>query len=153
MPPSSPFLHAITTTGSTISLQWKNGDDGGAPIRGYILHYKRDYGEWEEVKLSQKVDSFLLSKLWCGTPYQMYLTAYNRIGIGAPSEIVKAKTEGSKPNDSPGNEDKFIMVNVSWIIIHLGLWNDGGCPITHFEIEYKRNGDEIWTLVSNNVEV
>lgn len=153
MPPAAPLLHATSATSNLINVQWKNGDDGGAPIRGYILHFKREYGEWEEIKLSHKSNSHQLSQLWCGTDYQIYLTAYNRIGMGSPSEIVKATTEGSKPDDSPANGDKFITVNVSWITLHLHAWNDGGCPITYFELEYKRSGEELWTLVSNNIEV
>ena len=73
--------------------------------------------------------------------------------MGSPSEIVKSTTEGSKPADSPASGDRFITVNVSWIILHLHMWNDGGCPITFFELEYKKSGDELWTLVSNNIEV
>lgn len=153
VPPNAPLLHATSATSNSINLQWKNGDDGGAPIRGYILHYKREFGEWEEAKVSHKINSFLLSDLWCGTDYQIYLTAYNRIGMGSPSEVVKAVTEGSKPADSPGSADKFITCNVSWIILHLQGWQDGGCPITFFELEYKKNGEELWTLVSNNIEV
>ncbi|XP_046143887.1 Down syndrome cell adhesion molecule-like protein Dscam2 isoform X7 [Osmia bicornis bicornis] len=153
VPPAAPFLHATSATSNSINVQWKNGDDGGAPIRGYILHYKRESGEWEEVKVSHKINSFVLSRLWCGNDYQMYLTAYNRIGMGSPSEIVKATTKGSKPEDSPSNGDKFVTVNVSWITLHLSTWNDGGCPITYFELEYRKNGEDIWTLVSNNIEV
>ena len=73
--------------------------------------------------------------------------------MGSPSEIVKATTNGSKPESSPSNGDKFITVNVSWITLHLSMWNDGGCPITYFELEYRKNGDDIWTLVSNSIEV
>ncbi|XP_066598053.1 cell adhesion molecule Dscam2-like isoform X1 [Prorops nasuta] len=153
VPPAAPLLHAPSTTSNSINVQWKSGDDGGAPIRGYILHYKREAGEWEEVKISNKMSSFLLTRLWCGTDYHMYLTAYNRIGMGSPSEIVKATTEGSKPEESPSSGDKFITVNVSWITLHLGTWNDGGCPITYFELEYRKSGESIWTLVSNNIEV
>ncbi|XP_047364964.1 Down syndrome cell adhesion molecule-like protein Dscam2 isoform X2 [Vespa velutina] len=153
VPPAAPLLHATSATSNSINVQWKNGDDGGAPIRGYILHYKRESGEWEEVKVSHKMSSFVLSRLWCGNDYQMYLTAYNRIGMGSPSEIVKARTEGSKPEDSPGSADKFITVNVSWITLHLSTWNDGGCPITYFELEFRKNGEDIWTLVSSNIEV
>lgn len=147
------MLHATSATSNSINVQWKNRDDGGASIRGYILHYKRESGEWEEVKVSHKINSFVLSRLWCGNDYQMYLTAYNRIGMGSPSEIVKATTNGSKPESSPSNGDKFITVNVSWITLHLSMWNDGGCPITYFELEYRKNGDDIWTLVSNSIEV
>ncbi|XP_029162197.1 Down syndrome cell adhesion molecule-like protein Dscam2, partial [Nylanderia fulva] len=153
VPPAVPLLHATSTSSNSINVQWKNGDDGGSPIRGYILHYKRESGEWEEFKVSHKVSSFVLSRLWCGNNYQMYLTAYNRIGMGRPSEIVKATTKGSKPDDSPGTGDKFVTVNVSWITLHLSTWNDGGCPITFFELEYKKSGENIWTLVSNNIEV
>ncbi|XP_033338230.2 cell adhesion molecule Dscam2 isoform X4 [Megalopta genalis] len=153
VPPAAPLLHATSATSDSINVQWKNGDDGGAPIRGYILHYKREAGEWEEVKVSHKINSFVLSPLWCGNVYQMYLTAYNRIGMGSPSEIEKATTKGSKPDDSPSNGDKFLTVNVSWITLHLAMWNDGGCPITYFELEYRRSGEDIWTLVSNNIEV
>ncbi|XP_011345914.1 Down syndrome cell adhesion molecule-like protein Dscam2 isoform X3 [Ooceraea biroi] len=153
VPPAAPLLHATSTSSNSINVQWKNGDDGGSPIRGYILHYKRESGEWEEFKVSHKVSSFVLSRLWCGNDYQMYLTAYNRIGMGKPSEIVKATTKGSKPDDSPSTGDKFVTVNVSWITLHLSMWNDGGCPITFFELEYRRSGESIWTLVSNNIEV
>ncbi|EFN70076.1 Down syndrome cell adhesion molecule, partial [Camponotus floridanus] len=153
VPPAVPLLHATSTSSNSINVQWKNGDDGGSPIRGYILHYKRESGEWEEFKVSHKVSSFVLSRLWCGNNYQMYLTAYNRIGMGRPSEIVKAITKGSKPDESPGTGDKFITVNVSWITLHLSTWNDGGCPITFFELEYRKSSENIWTLVSNNIEV
>lgn len=151
--PNAPELQATSASSNSINLQWKNKDDGGTPIRGYIMHYKREFGEWEEIKISHKINHFHLVDLWCGTDYQIYLTAYNRIGMGSPSEIQRARTEGSKPEDSPGNVDKFITVNVSWIVLHLQAWQDGGCPITHFELEYKRNGEELWTLVSNNIEV
>lgn len=153
VPPAAPLLLATSTTSNSISVQWKPGDDGGAIIRGYILHYKRKFGEWEEVKVSHKINGYLLSQLWCGTEYQIYLTAYNRIGMGSPSEFVKATTKGSKPANSPGSAEKFITLNVSWIILHLNIWNDGGCPITWFELEYRRHSEEYWTLVSNNIEV
>ncbi|XP_044016307.1 Down syndrome cell adhesion molecule-like protein Dscam2 isoform X2 [Aphidius gifuensis] len=153
VPPLTPLLLATSTTSHSISVQWKPGDDGGSIIRGYILHYKRKFGEWEEVKVSNKINGYLLSQLWCGTEYQIYLTAYNKIGMGKPSEFVKATTKGSKPANTPGNVDKFITVNISWIVLHLSLWNDGGCPITWFELEYKKNEEELWTLVSNNIEI
>ncbi|XP_076235762.1 cell adhesion molecule Dscam2 [Calliopsis andreniformis] len=153
VPPAAPLLHATSATSNSINVQWKNGDDGGAPIRGYILHYKRESGEWEEVKVSHKNNSYVLSQLWCGNDYQMYMTAYNRIDMGSPSVIVKATTKGSKPEDPPSNVEKFVTVNVSWITLHLNMWNDGGCPITYFELEYRKSGEDIWTSVSNNIEV
>ena len=73
--------------------------------------------------------------------------------MGPPSDTINATTDGSKPESSPSNGDRFITVNVSWIVIHLGVWNDGGCPLTFFELEYKRSNEDFWTLVSNHIEV
>lgn len=153
VPPAPPLLHATMSTSNSITVQWKQGDDGGAPIRGYVLQYKREYGEWEEVKVSHKMRSYLLSQLWCGTKYRMYMTAFNRIGMGLRSDIIDAMTEGSKPDPSPAQGDKFITVNVSWITLNLHTWHNGGCPLSYFELEYRRSGEDLWTLVSNNIEV
>ncbi|XP_048512285.1 Down syndrome cell adhesion molecule-like protein Dscam2 isoform X3 [Athalia rosae] len=153
VPPAPPLLHATVSTSTSITVQWKQGDDGGAPIRGYVLQYKREYGEWEEVKVSHKISSYLLSQLWCGTKYRVYMTAFNRIGMGLRSDIIDAMTEGSKPDPSPASGDKFITVNVSWITLHLHTWHNGGCPLLYFELEYRRSGEDLWTLVSNNIEV
>lgn len=62
---------------------------------GYIIHYKRDSGDWEELQLTAKETSHVLNNLWCGTSYKLYMTAYNRIATGLPCDIVNAKTKGS----------------------------------------------------------
>lgn len=85
VPPASPFLHATSATSSSLNVQWKQGDDGGAPIRGYHLHFKKENGEWESVQVGRQQSSYLLTDLFCGTPYQIYVEAFNHIG----EEIVK----------------------------------------------------------------
>lgn len=62
---------------------------------GYVINYKRDHGDWEEIHLDSKTDTHLLRGLWCGTRYQLYMTAYNKIGTGLPCDIVTAYTKGS----------------------------------------------------------
>lgn len=62
---------------------------------GYVINYKRDHGDWEEIHLDSKTDTHLLRGLWCGTKYQLYMTAYNKIGTGLPCDIVTAYTKGS----------------------------------------------------------
>ena len=61
---------------------------------GYVLNYKLDGGDWEEYKLDPRETHHLLQGLVCGSKYQLFLTAFNKIGTGKPSEIVEAKTEG-----------------------------------------------------------
>lgn len=35
--------------------------------------------------------------------------------------------------------------------MNLNSWHNGGCPIRGFVIQYRSNGQQEWTLVSNNV--
>ena len=69
---------------------------------GYVINYKRDHGDWEELQLESKLDSYVLRNLLCGNRYQLYMTAYNRIGTGLPCDIVHTATRGSGtvPSDS-----------------------------------------------------
>lgn len=60
-----------------------------------MINYKRDGGDWEELQIAARTDSHMLRNLWCGTRYQLYITAFNRIGTGLPCDIVNAFTEGT----------------------------------------------------------
>ncbi|XP_012218067.1 cell adhesion molecule Dscam2-like isoform X2 [Linepithema humile] len=148
VPPTSPTLLATGTTTDAIQLQWKQGDNGGAPIKGFLLAYRREFAEWEEVMLDRRAGTHLLEGLQCGTRYQFTLAAFNRIGSGSASDIQTAKTNGSKPLPPPKHH--FVRPNQTFAILELAAWQDGGCPLTYFVVEYRRlPGD--WLLVSNNV--
>ncbi|XP_011342293.1 Down syndrome cell adhesion molecule-like protein Dscam2 isoform X3 [Ooceraea biroi] len=148
VPPTSPTLLATGTTTDAIQLQWKQGDNGGAPIKGFLLAYRREFAEWEEVMLDRRASTHLLEGLLCGTRYQFTLAAYNRIGSGSASDIQTAKTNGSQPIPPPKHH--FVKPNQTFVILELAAWQDGGCPLTYFVVEYRRlPGD--WLLVSNNV--
>lgn len=43
-------------------------------------------------------------------------------------------------------ETDFINTNSSCINLQLSLWNNGGCPISHFSIEHRPHG-KLWTFV------
>lgn len=64
-------------------------------VQGYVINYKRDHGDWEEIHIESKADSHVLTNLWCGTRYQLYITAYNKIGTGLPCDIVNTFTKGT----------------------------------------------------------
>ncbi|XP_053972600.1 cell adhesion molecule Dscam2-like isoform X3 [Hylaeus volcanicus] len=148
VPPTPPTLLATGTTTDAVQLQWKQGDNGGAPIRGFLLAYRREFSEWEEVMLDRKASTHLLEGLQCGTRYQFTLAAFNRIGSGSASKIETAKTNGTKP--IPPSKHQLIKVNQTIVNLELAAWQDGGCPLLYFVVEYRRlPGD--WLLVSNNV--
>lgn len=62
---------------------------------GYVINYKREHGDWEELQVEAGTSEHVLPNLWCGTRYQLYITAFNRIGTGLPCDIVHAYTKGT----------------------------------------------------------
>ena len=145
VPPGSPLLHATFTTLSSIRLQWKPGDDGDAAVLGFILSWRQDLTsetqEWKEQRLSPREQSYQLSGLQCGTPYELYMSAWNVIGSGKPSAIIKSRTKGLKPQTLAQHE--LIVVNNTVITLQLRKWKDGGCPIRSFAIYYKSDNN-VW---------
>ena len=63
-------------------------------VAGYILHYKRESSDWQELRLSD-VNWFLHENLRCGTRYQYYLVGFNSVGKSDPSQVVSARTDGT----------------------------------------------------------
>ncbi|KAG7198492.1 hypothetical protein KM043_005868 [Ampulex compressa] len=148
VPPAPPTLVATGTTTDAVQLQWKQGDNGGAPVKGFLLCYRRGFAEWEEVMLDRRASTHLLEGLQCGARYQFTLAAFNRIGSGGASMVETAKTNGSKPIQPAKHH--LIKTNQTFVILELASWQDGGCPLLYFVVEYRRlPGD--WLLVSNNV--
>lgn len=94
VPPSAPVISVIGTTTNSVSLQWKVDDIGGAPLRGFTLTYRKEFGDWEEIQLDRRVNSHLLEGLQCGTRYQFTLVTFNKIGTSATSSIEVGKTKG-----------------------------------------------------------
>src|SRR5688572_18779609 len=75
---------------------------------GFTLSYKRNFGEWEDVAVTTAQPTYTLSDLHCGSKYQLYLTAFNRMGAGEPSSVVAASTEGSGNDCLYNNPPKAI---------------------------------------------
>ncbi|GFG29264.1 hypothetical protein Cfor_07941 [Coptotermes formosanus] len=151
VPPDAPTLSVVASYVDSLQLQWTDNHDGGSPILGYVINYKRDHGDWEEMQIEAKANSHTLRNLWCGTRYQLYITAFNKIGTGLPCDIVNAYTKGSVPVKP--KQSQMITVNSTVLTIWLDSWGDGGCPVLYFIIEYRdmhRSSD--WLLVSNNVQ-
>lgn len=81
VPPAAPLLLVTGSTAHSLQLQWKLGDDGGSPTRGFVIHIKADNGEWEELRVEGALHTYALTNLRCGTLYHVFLTAYNRVNI------------------------------------------------------------------------
>lgn len=78
--------HSYFTTLQTLSLSLPPG---------MSLSLKREFGDWEAIQITGRNTTFTVEKLMCGTKYQMYMTAHNRIGASAPSDLLETKTSGT----------------------------------------------------------
>ncbi|GLH10491.1 Protein sidekick [Gryllus bimaculatus] len=150
VPPSQPVLTIPATTMRTISLQWKVVDNGGSPITGYTLNYKREFGEWQELSIDPDRKTYTLDGVKCGSVYQLYITAINGVGNSKSSSVVTANTKGSAPRIPL--QDDLLVVNSTSVTLFLDAWPSGGCPLQYFVVEYRARTQSSWTLVSNNIQ-
>uniref|UniRef100_A0A4W4FCD7 Cell adhesion molecule DSCAM n=1 Tax=Electrophorus electricus TaxID=8005 RepID=A0A4W4FCD7_ELEEL len=145
VPPDQPRLTVTKTTTTSITLSWIPGDNGGSSIRGYILQYSEDNSEqWGSIPISPSERLYRLENLKCGTWYKFTLTAQNAVGPGRISEIIEAKTHGKEPQFSK-EQELFTSINATCVRLNLIGWNDGGCPITSFTLEYRPLDSPVWT--------
>nr|XP_026486001.1 Down syndrome cell adhesion molecule-like protein Dscam2 isoform X24 [Vanessa tameamea] len=150
-PPFPPQLNIASSSVSSLTLRLKPSLDAAqSPAAGYTIHYKQEFGDWETVQIPSNTDTYTLENLFCGSRYQLYVTAYNGIGTGEASDVVIARTRGSKP-PVPRAAD-FIEVGSSSVTLHLKQWLDGGCPMSHFVVENKKKGAAEWNQISNAVK-
>ncbi|GAB0100349.1 Down syndrome cell adhesion molecule-like protein Dscam2 [Sergentomyia squamirostris] len=150
VPPASPVLYVTSATSSSILMHWKSGTAGNAPITGFTLHYKRAHGSLEELPLSRHASSHELKGLLCGSTYQIYLTASNKIGTSPPSTTLHVRTQGQLPG-VPGSP-VLLAPNSTSVLLRLHAWPDNGCPILYFVLQYRSLADaddNKWILVSN----
>lgn len=149
VPPDPPVLTVVSAFTDSLQLEWMDNKNGGCPILGYVINFKRESGDWEELQIDSKTNAHLMSNLWCGTKYQLYITAYNRIGTGLPCDIVNTHTKGNAPVQP--KHSQMITHNATSVTSWLDSWGDGSCGITHFVIECRPLSWTQWNMVASHV--
>ncbi|GFU12426.1 down syndrome cell adhesion molecule [Nephila pilipes] len=148
-PPTSPILQVIGTTANSINIRWEKDSKDRSSITEYTLHYRHDDAIWQTKKLRSTTDRYTVENVKCGTKYHMYLTASNSLGTGEPSPSVTTRTKGAAPMPAPQNS--FVTLNSTFVVLHLDGWQSGGCPILHFNIQYKAKYQNQWTSVPDRI--
>ena len=72
------------------------------------------------------------------------ITLKRLIGTSGASEMVEAKTKGQVPESPPLFQ--FVTTNSSQATLYLTQWEAGGCPITHFNIQFRKTSNKQWAL-------
>lgn len=73
-----PQVALSATTTNSITLKMKPHPNDIEPIHGYTVRYKPEFGDWETAQVAATAQKFTLENLWCGSRYQISVTAYNR---------------------------------------------------------------------------
>lgn len=149
VPPDPPSLVVVDIFSDSLQLQWSDNNNGGSTILGYVINFKKESGDWEELQIDSKKNSHLLLNLWCGTKYQLYITAYNKIGTGLPCNIVNTQTKGLVPVQP--KHSQLITNNSTTVTCWLDSWGDGGCGISYFAIECRMFGRSSWNVIASHV--
>lgn len=124
---SQPQVSNVTK--ETMTVSWTPpGDDGGAPVLGYILERKKKGGNmWLQLNKDLITDSkFTVDGLVEGVEYEFRVTSLNRAGAGSPSTISNS-VQAKDPIRAPGlvrnlcvSDSSNSSVSLRWTSPELG---------------------------------
>lgn len=138
-PPVGP-LEVSNMTADNCILTWAPpADDGGAKIEGYVIE-KRESSRlvWTNVVSDLQVTQYKVTKLLKGNEYIFRVMAVNKYGLGESldSEPVIADNPYVVP-DPPENPEVTAITKDSMVVMWQAPKNDGGTPITNYNVERK----------------
>ncbi|XP_039634168.1 neural cell adhesion molecule 1a isoform X13 [Perca fluviatilis] len=88
--PSAPILEVkVQDKGNTLKVNWIKQDDGGSPIKHYLVRYKAKHvSDWKpEIRLPYNSEYVMLNGLDWNTEYEVHVVAENQQGKSEPAVI------------------------------------------------------------------
>lgn len=79
------------------------------------------------------------------------MTSHNAVGTSGPSNSVTARTKGDVPL-VPSSTSAALAANSSHITVFLNGWQERGCLIRSFGVDFKMDGEAYWTTVSDDIQ-
>ncbi|XP_042287356.1 neural cell adhesion molecule 1a isoform X12 [Thunnus maccoyii] len=104
--PSAPKLEVkVQNRGNSLKVNWIKQDDGGSPIKHYLVRYKAKHvSDWKpEIRLPHGSEYVVLSGLDWNTEYEVRVVAENQQGKSEPG-ILSFRT-ATEPTTIPGAVD------------------------------------------------
>ncbi|KAJ0171737.1 hypothetical protein K1T71_012500 [Dendrolimus kikuchii] len=152
--PEAPVVR-VTSHKNSLHLQWDTPRKIGGRNQKiqYNLTWKEASGSWQETWASRGVSlqastEYTLEGLKCGTKYSIRMTAANQVGASQPIYL-DANTLGGVPISPTSTE--WFWSNATHIYIQLSGWDDNGCQITRFEVDYREFGNKMWRKADNRL--
>ncbi len=152
-PPAAPGTMTAPTlyagTGLLIATWTVPTDNGGSKITGYELRYRAGVGDWTEIT-GIAGTSYPIVGLTNGTGYDVQIRAVNAGGTGGWSASSTAifVTAPAAPGTmaAPTFEAGTGLLIATWTAPE----NDGGSPITGYELQYRTDAGA-WTRISSGI--
>uniref|UniRef100_A0A7N6AB81 Neural cell adhesion molecule 1a n=1 Tax=Anabas testudineus TaxID=64144 RepID=A0A7N6AB81_ANATE len=95
--PSAPILEfKVQNRGNSVKVNWIKQDDGGSPIKHYLVRYKAKHvSDWKpEIRIPHGSDYVILNGLDWNTEYEVHVVAENQQGKSEPGILsVRTATE------------------------------------------------------------
>ena len=148
-------LAAVPAGTSRIDLSWTaptNTGGVGVPLIAYKIEVAEgDTGEWGvlvETTRSTRT-TYSHTGLSPGSTRRYRVSAINQVGVGAPSLVARATTQGSvpgRPTSLTARADGTSRITLSW----QAPASDGGSRVRGYRIEVSETGGGAWSdLVAN----
>ncbi|XP_045762368.1 Down syndrome cell adhesion molecule-like protein Dscam2 [Maniola jurtina] len=160
--PEAPILRA-TPYKDSILVEWEQpyyavSNRSSSQKITYSLTWKEASGPWQEAwspnKMANKlsnlsgVQKHALTGLKCGTKYSLRITATNKVGTSQPAYL-DVSTLGGAP--IPPTTNEWFWSNCSHIYIQLAGWDDAGCELRAWDVEYRVLGSRGWIRAHNTL--
>lgn len=106
--PEMPYaLKVLDKSGRSVQLSWAKPYDGNAPLKRYIIEFKRSRGTWEQdvdrVIVPGHTNEAQVQRLSPATTYNIRIIAENDIGVSDSSDVVTIITAEEIPSGKPQN--------------------------------------------------
>ena len=154
VPDAPTDLEAVENGTSQIDLEWSAPDyDGGAAVSGYRIEESRDGGDvWKELvaNTSSTSTEYSHTGLAPATTVHYRVSAINKVGAGASSDVASATTDATVPDaptDLQAVSAGISQIDLEWIAPDY----DGGAAVSGYRIEVSEDEGVTWeTLVLNS---
>ncbi|KAJ2944874.1 hypothetical protein O0L34_g1763 [Tuta absoluta] len=154
--PDAPVLRA-TPYQRSILVEWEQPYSPHNTTNNtnifYSLTWKEANGPWQEAWPATPLPTLGVQKhelngLKCGTKYSLRITATNKVGTSQPA-YMDVSTLGGVP--IPPSTNEWLWSNATHMFVQLAGWDDGGCEIRAWEVDYRPLGTRQWIRAHNTL--
>ncbi|KAG5669281.1 hypothetical protein PVAND_017171 [Polypedilum vanderplanki] len=151
-PPSQPKLTILKITENSITFKIEKNEDETAPVQGFILHYRKEFDDWETKNISiNEAQNYTIENLQNGLKVDIYAIAYNSIGQSNSSEVLPIKTLVEKIK-IPEKSQFIAEISSHSVTLELSAWKDDQIVIKSLAIINRKKNETKWDYITSNAK-